>query len=76
MQEFLIGIKFTNAKLQKDASSAALKLMDCVFTTAELVNSNPSGQTNSKDSLRQRTVRALDPAKMQFISGMFNKTAH
>ena len=79
MQEFLIGMDkhlFANAKLQKDASSAALKLMDCVFTTAELVNSNLSGQTNSKDSVRERTVHALNPAKMQFISGVFNKTAH
>ena len=46
MQEYVRDIdqlKLANAKLQKDAGSAALKLMDCVFTTAEMVNGNPSG---------------------------------
>ena len=62
-------MKLANAKLQGDPGTAALKLMDCVFTTHELVNSNPSGVTKSKDTTRQKTIKRLDPAKMQYIDG-------
>jgi hypothetical protein len=61
--EFLKGVdqvKIENAKLQANPGTAALKLMDCIFTTAELVNSNLSGVTKSKDTARQRTIRPLD----------------
>ena len=74
MQSFLKGVnpvRLANAKLQADANSAALKLMDCVFSTAELVNANPSGVTRSKDKTRQRTIRPLDGAKMRYINGMY-----
>ena len=74
VQEYLRGIdqlKLASAKLQSTASNAALKLMDCVFTTDEMVNGNPSGQTNSKDPVRKRTICALDTRKMKFISGAF-----
>ena len=72
-QEFLKGVdlvKLANAKLQSDPGTAALKLMDCVFTTAELVNSNPSGVTKSKDPARQKTIKPLDPRKIIYIDGM------
>ena len=72
-QEFLKRVdlvKLANAKLQSDPGTAALKLMDCVFTTAELVNSNPSGVTKSKDPARQKTIKPLDPRKMKYIDGM------
>lgn len=61
--------KLANAKLQSDPGTAALKLMDCVFTTEEMVNSNPSGITKSKDSTRKKTIKRLDPTKMQYIDG-------
>lgn len=63
-------MKLANAKLQSEPGTAALKLMDCVFTTEEMVNSNPSGITKSKDPARQKTIRALDPIKMKYIDGM------
>ena len=62
-------VKLANAKLQSDPGTAALKLMDCVFTTEEMVNSNPSGITKSKDPTRQKTIKRLDPTKMQYIDG-------
>ena len=46
--------------------------MDCVFTTEEMVNGNPSGMTKSKDPIRKRTIRALDPDKMKFINGILS----
>ena len=58
------SIKLAHARLQSDPGSAALKLMDCLFTTAEMVNGNLSGMNKSKDPLRQRTIRPLDSAKM------------
>ena len=66
LQEFLKGVdqvKLANAKLQNDPGTAALKLMDCVFTTAELVNSIPSGVTKSKDPACQKTIQPLDSKK-------------
>ena len=65
-------VRLANAKLQPDASSAALKLMGCVFSTEKMVNSNPSGVTRSKDETRQRTIRPLDSAKMRYIDSMLN----
>ena len=73
VQHFLKGVdevRLANAKLQSDAGSAALKLMDCVFSTAEMVNGNPSGVTRSKDETRQKTIRPLDAQKMRYIDGM------
>lgn len=70
IQAFLKGVdavKLANAKLQPDAGTTALKLMDCVFSTSEMVNGNPSGVTRSKDEIRQRTIQALDAQKMRFI---------
>lgn len=61
-------MRLANAKLQSDPGSAALKLMDCIFSTKEMVNGNPSGVTRST---RQRTIQALDPEKMRFIDGTF-----
>lgn len=63
-------MRLANAKLQSDPGSAALKLMDCIFSTKEMVNGNPSGVTRSKDATRQRTIQALDP-EMRFIDGTF-----
>ena len=65
-------MRLANAKLQADPGSAALKLMDCIFSTKEMVNGNPSGVTRSKDEARQRTIQALDPQRMRFIDGMMN----
>ena len=69
-QEFLCNVdklKVANAKLQNDAGTAALKLMDCIFTIEEMVNGNPSGITKSKDLVRKRTIRTLDSEKMKCI---------
>ena len=64
-------LKLANAKLQSDPGSAALKMMDCLFSTEELVNGNPSGITKSKDSNRRATVQVLDPERMKRIFGMY-----
>ena len=74
LQEFLKGadqVRLQNAKLQQDAGSAALKFMDCLFSTEEMVNGNPSGVTRSKDTARQRTIKQLDPEKMRYINSKF-----
>ena len=63
-------MKLVNAKLQTDSGSAALKLMDCVFTMAEMVNGNPSGITRLRDAIRQKMIRTLDPMKMKYIDGI------
>ena len=62
---FLYG----KAKLANKPDAAALKLMECVFSTEELVNSNPSGVTKSRDPMRQQTIKMLEPRKMKFING-------
>ena len=75
IQDFLKSVdlvKLANAKLQSDPGMAALKLMDCVFSTEEMVNSNPSGVTKSKDVARQKNIRPLDPIKMKYIDGVLN----
>ena len=64
-------IRLAHAKLQEDAKSCALKLMTCLFTTSELVNGNPSGNTNSKDESRRDTIVPLNPAKLKYIYGMW-----
>ena len=69
-QEFLNGVdplKLVNAKLQGDPGSAALKLMDCLFSIEEMVNANPSRVTKSKDPVRKRTIRTLDASKMRIF---------
>jgi hypothetical protein len=69
-QQFLKGVdqvRLQNAKLQSDAGGAALKLMDCLLSTEEMVNGNPSGVTRSKDAARQKTIKRLDPEKMRYI---------
>ena len=73
VQPFLKGVdavRLANPKLQPDAGSAALKLMDCIFSTTEMVNGNPSGATCPKDATRQRTIRTLDPQRLRYIDGM------
>ena len=43
--------------------SVALKLMNVIFTSEELVNGNLSGKTNSKDEARQSTIVPLNDKK-------------
>lgn len=62
-------LRLANAKLQPDPGSAALKLMDCLFATEEMVNGNPSGNTKSNDPIRKATIVPLDPRRMQYIYG-------
>ena len=62
-------LKLQCAKLQNNASKCALSLMSCIFSTEELVNGNPSGLTNSKDPVRQQSIKRLDPARIKFITG-------
>ena len=61
---------WTACKLQADRGAAALKLMDCIFSTEEMVNGNPSGVTRSNDATRQKTIHPLHPEEMRFIDGM------
>ena len=49
-----------------EAHQAALKMMDCLFSTEELVNGNPSGNTKSLDENRIATIVPLKD-KMQYI---------
>ena len=67
-------VRLQNAKLQSDAGTAALKLMDCLFSTEEMVNGNPSGVTRSKDPARQKTIKRLNPEKMRYIDSKSNWT--
>lgn len=58
--------KVVNTKLPSSPVSAALKMMDSLFSTEELVNGNPSGITKSKDSTRRATVQPMDPERMKY----------
>ena len=64
-------LKLQSAKLQGDPSKCALQLMSCLFSVEELVNGNPSGHTNSKDDIRKKTIKKLDPERIKYISGMY-----
>ena len=61
------GVRLANAKLQPDAGSAALKLMDCVFSSR---NGQRESFRCSKDETRQKTIRPLDAQKVRYIDGM------
>lgn len=62
-------LRLTNAKLLPDFGSAALKLIDCLFTEEEMVNGNPSGNTKSSDPIRKASIFPLDSHRMQYIYG-------
>lgn len=62
-------LKLQSAKLQSDASKCALQLLGCLFSAEELVNGNPSGTTTAKDVVRKRTIKKLDPVRMNYIIG-------
>ena len=47
-----------------------LQLLGCLFSPEELVNGNPSGITNSKDEMRQKSIKKLDPLRITYIYGM------
>ena len=47
--------------------------MSSLFSIEELVNGNPAGVTNSKDETRKRTIKQLDPIRMQYIQSMMNE---
>lgn len=64
-------LRLANAKLQSDPGAAALKLMDTLFTTEEMVNGNPSGNTKSQDPVRRASITPLDPFRMKYIFGKF-----
>ncbi len=63
-------LRLAAAKLQGDPSSAALRLMDCLFSSEEMVNGNPSGQTKSADVDRVATIQKLDETRMKYLLGM------
>ena len=63
------NLKYQSAILHKDVGKCALQLLDCLFDTTELVNGNPSGQTKSKDPNRQKSIRKLDPERINYICG-------
>ena len=52
------SLKLATAKLQPDAASAVLRLTDC-FLPEEMVNSNPSGVSKSKDATRIATTHVF-----------------
>lgn len=72
MEHKVDRLKLQSAKVQGEASKCALQLMSCLFSAEELVNGNPSGNTNSKDEMRRKTIQKLDPKGIQYISGMYN----
>ena len=63
-------LKLQSAKLQCDPSKCGLQLLGCLFSPEELVNGNPSGITNSKDEMRQKSIKKLDPLRITYIHGM------
>ena len=64
-------LKLATAMVQTTPVQMALKLITCIFSKEEIVNSTPTGTTTSKDERRIRTVKQLDPAIMQFIEGQY-----
>ena len=46
-------------------------MMSALFSPGELVNGNPSGFKNSKDEVRRRTIKRLDPSIMLHIKGTY-----
>lgn len=62
-------LRLANAKLQSDPGASALKLMDALFTTEEMVNGNPSGNTKSLNPVRRASITLLDPLRMKYIFG-------
>ena len=74
LQKFKIDpVRLESAKLQPTAGTCALKLMDCMFTLEELVKSNPSGVTKSKDPDRACTLSILDPHRMTMVSACISQ---
>ena len=59
-----------NTKLQSNPCSSPLKLLGCLFSH-ELMNGNPSGITNSMKESRRKSIQKLDPAKTNYIRGMY-----
>ena len=64
-------LKLQSAKLHRKPGKCALQMLDCLFSTDELVNGNPSGLTNSKDEARRKTIKQLDPERIKYICGKF-----
>ena len=64
-------LKLQSAKLQSKPARCALQLLSCLFSDEELVNGNPSGNANSKEEARIKTIQKLDPNRLCYISGMF-----
>ena len=63
------SLKLQSAKIHNDAGKCAQKMLSCLFTPVELVNGNPSGVTNSKDEVRRKTIKKLDPQRIKYICG-------
>ena len=65
-------LKLQSAKLQSDAPKCALQLLSCLFSDEELVNGNPSGTTTAKDDVHKKTIKKLDPVRMNYIIGIYS----
>ena len=63
-------IKLQQAKMQSNPVKSALQLLGVLFSPEELTNGNPSGNTNSKDEARIKTITKLDPSRMKYIQGI------
>ena len=63
------NLKYQSAILHKSPGKCALQLLDCLFSTKELVNGNPNGQTRSKEEGRKNNITQLDPIRIQYICG-------
>ena len=66
-------LKLQSAKLNSDSSKCALQLMSCLFSIEEMVNGNPSGVTNSKDEGRRNSIRKLDPNRINYVRGNYQR---
>ncbi len=62
-------LKLAQAKMMGDPSKAALKLLACLFTAEELVNSSPTGATNSKNPKRVASIAKLESGRMKYLKG-------
>jgi len=65
------ALKYQSALLHNDEGKCAQKLLDLLFDTAELVNGNPSGHTNSTDPARQKGIKRLCESPISYICGKY-----
>ena len=70
------ALKLSQAKQYDVPEKAALKLLACLFSPEELVNGNLTGVTNSKDEVRQKTIKKLNIQRVEYLKGRYSNIIH